>query len=100
MPHVNAFDDAMTWFDALCHQARIEFECKFSEVASQIDTLNISTHEDSAASPDAPGLSMSSIPSIPCTPYTMPNATHASRYLSKRCPACFGGTVWGGDIHQ
>ena len=93
------FDDALTWFDALRHQARIEFERKFSEVASQIDTLNVSMHEDSAASPDAPGLSMSSIPSIPCTPYTMPNATHASRYLSERCPACFGGMVWGGDIH-
>jgi len=63
MPHVNAFDDALTWFDALCHQARIEFEHKFSEIASQTDTLNVSMYGDTVASPDTPDISMSSIPS-------------------------------------
>ena len=93
------FDDALMWFDALWHQARIEFECIFAEGASQTDTSNVSMYGDSVASPDTPDLSMSSIPSIPSTPYVMPNATHASQYLSERCPACFGGMVWGGDVH-
>jgi hypothetical protein len=100
MPHVNAFDDALIWFDALRHQAKIEFEREFVEVASQPDTANVGTSGDSTVLPDAPDLSVHSIPSTLRTPYTMPNATHASRYLSEKCPACFGGIVWGSDVHS